>query len=34
VLCAEAEGLFVSMRADRFSELKAKRDQLTREADQ
>ena len=34
VLCAEAEGLFVSMRADRFSELKVKREQLTREPGQ
>ena len=27
VLCAEAEGLFISMRPDRFAELKARREQ-------
>ncbi len=33
VLCAEAEGLFVSMQPQRFAELKARREALAREAD-
>ena len=34
VLCAEAEGLFVSMRPDRFAELKARREELARGAEE
>lgn len=33
VLCAEAEGLFVSMKQDRFAELKAQREQQRRDLD-